>query len=58
MKKSTPKRAPHKLVLRGEAIAVLTPTQLGQIVGASVLSACSHQSNQNMAPCVPPDTDK
>lgn len=52
MKKSTPKRSPHKLVLRGEAIAVLTPTQLGHVAGASVLSACSHQSNQDRA-CVP-----
>jgi hypothetical protein len=52
MKKSTPKRAPHKLVLRGEAIAVLTPTQLGQIAGGSVLSACSHQSNLDVL-CAP-----
>jgi hypothetical protein len=52
MKKST-KRVPHKLVLRGEAIAVLTPTQLGQIAGASVLSGCSHQSNQDAVICAP-----
>jgi hypothetical protein len=47
MKKSAPKRLPHKLVLRGEAIAMLTPTQLDRVAGASVLSACSHQSNLN-----------
>lgn len=52
MKKPTPRRAPHKLVLRSEAIAVLTPSQLGQIAGASVLSACSHASNQDVA-CIP-----
>jgi hypothetical protein len=45
MKKSTSRRLPHKLVLRAEAIAMLTPAKLGQVAGASVLGDCSHQSN-------------
>lgn len=44
MKKSIPRRLPHKLVLRAEAIAVLTPTQLGQVTGASQLQGCSIRS--------------
>jgi hypothetical protein len=52
MKKLTPKRLPRKLVLRGEAIASLTPTQLGQVVaGVSFLGDCSRQSNQQIT-CV------
>ena len=45
MKKSTPRRLPRKLVLRGEAIAQLTTMQLGQVAGGSWLQACSQQSN-------------
>lgn len=45
MKKSTPKRLPRKLVLSSEALASLTPTQLGQVAGASFLQACGQQSN-------------
>lgn len=41
MKKSTPRRLPRKLVLRGEAIALLTPVQLGDVAGASQLNACT-----------------
>lgn len=45
MKKLTPKRLPRKLVLRGEAIASLTQTQLGQVAGGSWLQQCGQQSN-------------
>ena len=45
MRKLTPKRLPHKLVLRSEAIAQLTPTQLGQVAGGSWLQNCQQQSN-------------
>ena len=45
MKKLTPRRLPHKLVLRGEAIARLTPTQLGQVAGATMLGDCNRKSN-------------
>jgi hypothetical protein len=45
MKKLTPKRLPRKLVLRSEAIASLTPTQLGQVAGGSWLENCQQQSN-------------
>ena len=48
MRKLTPKRLPHKLVLRSEAIAQLTPTQLGQVAGGSFLGDCSRQSNQQV----------
>jgi hypothetical protein len=41
MKKSTPRRLPLKLVLRSEAIALLTPAQLGDVAGASQLQACT-----------------
>lgn len=41
MKKSTPRRRPHKLVLRGEAIALLTPVQLDHVAGASQLQTCT-----------------
>jgi hypothetical protein len=44
MKKSTPRRLPHKLVLRAESLAVLTPTQLTQVTGASQLEGCSVRS--------------
>jgi hypothetical protein len=45
MKKHTAKRLPRKLVLRGEAIASLTQTQLNQVAGASWLQQCGQQSN-------------
>jgi len=45
MKKLTPKRLPRKLVLRGEEIASLTQTQLGQVAGGSWLQQCGQQSN-------------
>jgi hypothetical protein len=45
MKKLTPKRLPRKLVLRGEAIALLTSTQLDQVAGGSWLQNCQQQSN-------------
>jgi hypothetical protein len=45
MKKLTPRRLPRKLVLRSEAIAQLTPTQLGQVAGATMLGDCSRKSN-------------
>jgi len=45
MKKRTPRRLPHKLVLRSEAIASLTPTQLGQVAGGSWLQNCQQNSN-------------
>ena len=48
MKKLTPKRLPRKLVLRGEAIASLTSTQLGQVAGGSWLQNCQQQSNQQI----------
>jgi hypothetical protein len=48
MKKLTPKRLPRKLVLRGEAIASLTSTQLGQAAGGSWLQGCSQQSNEQI----------
>ena len=51
MKKLTPKRLPHKLVLRGEAIAQLTSTQLGQVAGGSWLQDCNQQSNMQIT-CV------
>ena len=45
MKKLTPKRLPRKLVLRGEAIAQLTPTQLDHVAGGdSMLGNCNHPS--------------
>jgi hypothetical protein len=44
MKKSTPRRLPLKLVLRAESLAVLTPTQLGEVTGASQLQGCSVRS--------------
>lgn len=50
MKKSTLRRLPHKLVLRAESLAVLTPTQLGQVAGASQLSGCSVRSFDD--PCI------
>jgi hypothetical protein len=50
MKKLTPRRLPHKLVLRSEAIALLTSTQLGQVAGASLLGDCSRRSN-DVLPC-------
>ena len=46
MKKSTPRRLPHKLVLRAESLAVLTPVQLGDVAGASQLNACTVVSFQ------------
>ena len=45
MKKLTPRRLPRKLVLRAEAIAQLTSTQLGQVAGGSWLQNCQQQSN-------------
>jgi hypothetical protein len=45
MKKLTPRRLPRKLVLRSEAIAQLTSTQLGQVAGGSWLQNCQQQSN-------------
>lgn len=45
MKKSTPERRPRKLVLRAEAITVLTQVQLGEVAGASQLRACTVISN-------------
>jgi hypothetical protein len=48
MKKSTPKRLRRKLVLRGEAIALLTLTQLDQVVGASFLFHCGQGSDQQV----------
>ena len=49
MKKLTPKRLPRKLVLRGEAIASLTLTQLGQVAGGgSFLGNCQQPSNQRI----------
>ena len=49
MKKLTPRRLPRKLVLRSEAVAQLTPTQLGQVVaGVSFLGDCSRQSNNQI----------
>jgi hypothetical protein len=46
MKKSTHKRSPHKLVLRAEALVLLTPVQLGNVVGASQQRTCSIISNE------------
>ena len=40
-----PQAPTRKLVLRGEAIAQLTPVQLGQVAGASLLGDCSRRSN-------------
>ena len=51
MKKLTPRRLPRKLVLRGEAIAQLTATQLGQAAGGSWLQNCQQQSNEQIT-CV------
>ena len=51
MKKLTPSRLPRKLVLRSEAIAQLTATQLGQVAGGSWLQACQQQSNEQIT-CV------
>ena len=51
MKKSTPRRPLRKLVLRSEAIAQLTTTQLGQVAGGSWLQNCQQQSNQHIT-CV------
>jgi hypothetical protein len=45
MKKLPPKRLPRKLVLRGEAIAQLTATQLHEVAGGSWLQGCQQQSN-------------
>jgi hypothetical protein len=46
MKRSTSQRVPRKLVLRSEAIAVLSPMQLDRVAGASQLRACTVVSNE------------
>jgi hypothetical protein len=46
MKKSTRQLIPRKLVLRLEAIAELTPVQLGRVAGGSQLRECSLISNE------------
>ena len=52
MKKLTPRRLPRKLVLRSEAIASLTSTQLGQVAGGgSWLGNCQQNSNMHIT-CV------
>jgi len=56
MKKPLSTRVPRKLVLRGEAIAQLTLAQLVHVAGASVLAACSVQSNQQDGLCPTTDT--
>ena len=49
MKKLTPRRLPRKLVLRSEAIASLTSTQLGQVAsGGSWLQNCQQNSNERI----------
>jgi len=56
MKKLTPKRLPRKLVLRGEAIASLTSTQLGQVAaGYSWLGNCQGNSDQRQITCIGDD---
>jgi hypothetical protein len=53
MKKSNPKRLPHKLVLRREAIAQLASTQLSQIAsGGSWLGNCQGNSNLDKVTCI------